>query len=163
MKGDKAIVDILNGLPAGELTAVDPYLIHGEMYSDIGFTQLATKALHESDHERQHVRALILRILFLGGTPDLARRESMTIGGTVPEKLEANLAVEYKVVGASGPAGSHSGPPRASRRVAMTTPFRCPGRCPARNVGATRGPVAGGVGFVGCVPNCAAMGAVLEN
>ena len=31
MKGDKKIIDILNDLLAGELTAVDQYLIHGEM------------------------------------------------------------------------------------------------------------------------------------
>jgi bacterioferritin len=98
MKGDKAIIDILNKLLAGELTAVDQYLIHGEMYSDWGLAQLATKALHESDHERQHARALIQRILFLEGTPDVARREKMTIGEKVPEMLAADLAVEYKVV-----------------------------------------------------------------
>jgi len=64
MKGDKKIIDILNDLLAGELTAVDQYLIHGEMYADMGFAQLAEKALHESDHEREHARALIQRILF---------------------------------------------------------------------------------------------------
>lgn len=99
MKGDKAIIDILNRLLAGELTAVDQYLIHGEMYADRGLAQLATKALHESEHERQHARALIQRILFLEGTPDVAKREEMTIGNTVPEMLAADLAVEYKVVG----------------------------------------------------------------
>jgi bacterioferritin len=99
MKSDKRIIDILNGLLAGELTAVDQYLIHGEMYSDRGLTQLAGKALHESDHERQHARALIQRILFLEGAPNLAKREKMTIGETVPQMLAADLAVEYKVVG----------------------------------------------------------------
>jgi bacterioferritin len=98
MKSDQRIIDILNGLLAGELTAVDQYLIHGEMYSDMGFTQLAEKALHESDHERQHARALIQRILFLEGKPNLAKREAMKIGETVPEMLAADLAVEYKVV-----------------------------------------------------------------
>lgn len=36
MKGDNTIIDILNELLAGELTAVDQYLIHGEMYADMG-------------------------------------------------------------------------------------------------------------------------------
>ena len=74
MKGEKAIIDILNTLLTGELTAVDQYLIHGEIYADMGFGQLATKALHESEHERQHARALIQRILFLEGTPELHAR-----------------------------------------------------------------------------------------
>jgi bacterioferritin len=99
MKGDKEIIDILNSLLAGELTAVDQYLIHGEMYADLGFAQLAEKALHESDHERLHARTLIQRILFLEGKPDLGKREALKIGKTVPKMLEADLAVEYKVVG----------------------------------------------------------------
>ncbi len=99
MKGDKKIIDILNGLLAGELTAVDQYLIHGEMYADMGFARLAQKALHESDHERQHARALIQRILFLEGKPDLSKRAPLKIGKTVPEMLKADLDVEYHVVG----------------------------------------------------------------
>jgi bacterioferritin len=99
MHGDKQIIDTLNSLLAGELTAVDQYLIHGEMYSDRGFPQLAAKALHESAHELLHARALIQRILFLEGTPNLAKRDALKIGKSVPKMLEADLAVEYKVVG----------------------------------------------------------------
>lgn len=99
MKSDKKIIDILNNLLAGELTAIDQYLIHGEMYADMGFVRLSEKALHESNHELQHARALIQRILFLEGTPNLAKREALKVGKTVPGMLEADLAVEYKVVG----------------------------------------------------------------
>lgn len=98
MQGDKKIVDILNGLLAGELTAVDQYLIHGEMYADFGFPQLAEKSLHESDHERLHARLLIQRILFLEGTPNLGKRAALKIGNAVPEMLKADLDVEYNVV-----------------------------------------------------------------
>ena len=99
MKGDKKIIDILNELLAGELTAVDQYLIHGEMYADMGLNELAEKSIHESDHERQHARALIQRILFLEGKPDLTKREPLKVGKTVPDMLKADLAVEYKVDG----------------------------------------------------------------
>ena len=99
MKSDKKTIAMLNDLLAGELTAVDQYLIHGEMYSDMGLAQLAAKALHESEHERMHARALIQRILFLEGKPDLSRREPLTIGKNVPGMLKADLAVEYKVDG----------------------------------------------------------------
>ncbi len=99
MKGDKKIIEILNDLLAGELTAVDQYLIHGEMYADLGLQKLADVAIHESDHERQHARALIQRILFLEGKPDLSKRDGLKVGKTVPEMLESDLAVEYKVVG----------------------------------------------------------------
>ena len=99
MKGDKKIIEILNDLLAGELTAVDQYLIHGEMYADMGLNELAEKSIHESDHERQHARALIQRILFLEGKPNLEKREPLKVGKTVPDMLKADLAVEYKVDG----------------------------------------------------------------
>ncbi|MCB5185064.1 bacterioferritin [Methylobacillus gramineus] len=99
MKGDKKIIETLNELLAGELTAVDQYLIHGEMYADFGLNQLAQKSLHESEHERQHARAIIQRILFLEGKPNLEKRNPLTVGKTVPEMLKADLALEYQVVG----------------------------------------------------------------
>jgi len=98
MQGNPQIIDTLNSLLAGELTAVDQYLIHGEIYADMGLGQLAEKSLHESEHERQHARALIQRILFLEGKPDLSKREQLNVGSTVEEMLKADLAVEYHVV-----------------------------------------------------------------
>lgn len=97
MQGNTHIVDILNALLAGELTAVDQYLIHGEMYADMGLPHLSEKSLHESDHERQHARALIQRILFLDGTPNLAQRAPLKVGAGVEDMLKADLEVEYKV------------------------------------------------------------------
>jgi bacterioferritin len=99
MKGDKKILNILNALLAGELTAVDQYLIHGEMYADLGLNELAGKSLHESEHERQHARALIQRILFLEGKPDLSKRDALKVGETVPDMLKSDLELEYKVDG----------------------------------------------------------------
>jgi bacterioferritin len=99
MKGDKKIIGILNDLLAGELTAVDQYLIHGEMYADFGLQQLADKSLHESEHERSHARAIIQRILFLEGKPNLEKRDSLNIGKSIPDMLKSDLALEYHVVG----------------------------------------------------------------
>lgn len=99
MQGDSQILEILNALLVGELTASDQYLIHGEMYSDFGLQHLAEKSLHESEHERQHARALIQRILFLNGTPNLTKRADLKVGSSVTEMLKADLDVEYHVVG----------------------------------------------------------------
>jgi bacterioferritin len=98
MKGDKNILDILNSLLAGELTASDQYLIHGEMYADFGLHHLAEKSLHESEHERLHARALIQRILFLEGVPNLAKRDALQVGNNATKMLKADLEVEYHVV-----------------------------------------------------------------
>jgi bacterioferritin len=72
-------------------------MLHGEMYADMGLQKLAEKALHESAHEREHAQAIIQRILFLEGKPDLSKREALQIGSTVPDMLKSDLAVEYKV------------------------------------------------------------------
>ena len=98
MQSNAQIIQTLNSLLAGELTAVDQYLIHGEMYADLGLYILAEKSLHESDHERQHARALIQRILFLEGKPDLSKRDPLHVGQSVEQMLEADLALEYHVV-----------------------------------------------------------------
>lgn len=99
MKGDKKIIDILNKLLVGELTAVDQYLIHGEMYADFGLKKLAEKSLHESEHERLHARAIIQRLLFLEGKPQMEKRNPLTIGKSVVDMLKSDLALEYHVVG----------------------------------------------------------------
>lgn len=99
MLGDKTIIDILNDLLAGELTATDQYLIHGEMYANFGFPHLAEKSLHESEHERHHARLLIQRILFLEGKPNLGKRSPLNVGSNVPAMLQSDLQLEYHVVG----------------------------------------------------------------
>ena len=97
MKGVPQVVNTLNKLLAGELMAVDQYLAHGEIYSDLGLVRLAEHTLHESDHEREHARAIIQRILFLEGEPDLASRHPMTVGKSVEEMLKNDLQLEYQV------------------------------------------------------------------
>jgi bacterioferritin len=98
VKGNKKIIDILNQLLTGELSASDQYLIHGEMVSDLGMPQLAAHMLHESEHEHLHAKLIIQRILFLEGTPNVAKRDALNIGKNVKQMLENDLALEYQVV-----------------------------------------------------------------
>ncbi|PCI54082.1 MAG: bacterioferritin [Methylophilaceae bacterium] len=98
MQGDKKIIDILNHLLTGELSASDQYLIHGETVSDLGLPQLAAHMLHESEHEHLHAKLIIQRILFLEGTPNVAKRNDLNIGKNVKAMLENDLALEYSVV-----------------------------------------------------------------
>ncbi len=97
MKGNTKIIKTLNTLLAGEITAVDQYLIHGEMYADMGLTKLAEKTLHESEHEKEHARAMIQRLLFLEAKPDLSKREGLKVGSDVADMLRSDLEVEYRV------------------------------------------------------------------
>jgi len=47
MKGNVEVLTVLNQLLAGELMASDQYLLHGEMYEDMGLQELAEHSLHE--------------------------------------------------------------------------------------------------------------------
>lgn len=97
MQGKQNVIDGLNGLLALELTAMDQYFIHSEMYSDWGLSKLHERIAHEFEDEKGHAKALIERMLFLEGTPDMVTRVPVRIGKDVPEMLENDLQVEYDV------------------------------------------------------------------
>lgn len=98
MKGNDQVIAQLNELLAGELTAIDQYFIHSRMYENWGYGKLYERIAHEVQDETQHADALIKRILFLEGTPDLSKREPLNVGRTVPDMLANDLAVELKVI-----------------------------------------------------------------
>jgi bacterioferritin len=97
MKGNKKVIDTLNELLAGELTAMDQYFIHSRMYQDWGLNKLYERIDHEFDDEKGHAAALIERILFLEGTPDMTQRAGLKIGKKVPQMLKNDLQLEYDV------------------------------------------------------------------
>ncbi len=100
MKGQPEVIAALNRLLAGELSAMDQYFIHSEMYQDWGLNKLHERIAHEFDDEKGHAKALIERILFLEGTPDLTTRDPIQVGKDVPEMLKNDLQLEYEVVNA---------------------------------------------------------------
>lgn len=97
MKGNQEVIDTLNQLLTGELSAMDQYFVHGLMYEDWGLNELHTRISHESDDERVHAGKLVQRILFLEGTPDVASREPLNIGKNTQEMLKNDLDYEYQV------------------------------------------------------------------
>lgn len=96
MRGDAEVIDYLNMLIPGELAARDQYLIHSRMYEDWGLPKLYERLDHESVEEGGHADALIRRVLFLEGTPNMSR-DDLDIGTDVVTCLEADLRLEYKV------------------------------------------------------------------
>lgn len=98
MQGNDQVIAKLNELLAGELTAMDQYFIHSRMYDDWGLQKLFERIDHEFEDEKGHASKLIERILFLGGTPDMATRASLNIGKDVPAMLKSDLDLEYKVI-----------------------------------------------------------------
>ena len=96
MQGHPEVIAYFKTLLRGELAARDQYFIHSRRYEDLGFTHLFNRMDHEMQEETQHADALLRRILFLGGTPDM-RPTEFTGGYTVPEMLQKDLALEYEV------------------------------------------------------------------
>jgi bacterioferritin len=99
MKGKDAVLQQLYKLLRGELAARDQYFTHSRMYQDWGLQKLYERIDHEMQDETQHADALIQRILFLEGIPDLSQQDGLKIGKTVPEMLQSDLDLEYKVIG----------------------------------------------------------------
>jgi bacterioferritin len=97
MHGKQKIIDALNVLLANELSAMDQYFIHSRMYLDWGLKKLYERIDHEVTDEKAHASAIIERILFLEGTPDMSKRDPLHIGADVPAMLQNDLNVEYSV------------------------------------------------------------------
>ena len=96
MKGNTAVIDCLKALLRGELAARDQYFIHSRRYEDQGLMALYERLNHEMEEETQHADALLRRILFLGGNPDMTP-VAFEPGMDVVSMLEKDLETEYQV------------------------------------------------------------------
>lgn len=98
MKGDAKVIEFLNKVLLGELTAVNQYWLHYRMLDNWGIAKLAAFERHESIDEMKHADLLAERILFLEGLPNFQALGHLRIGETVEEILKADLAAEEEVI-----------------------------------------------------------------
>jgi len=97
MQGDAHIIGDLNQLLTGELTAMDVYFVQSRVCQNWGYDKLWERLAHEVTDETRHADALIQRILFLGGHPDMASRVAFEVGETVEEMMRSDLDLEIGV------------------------------------------------------------------
>lgn len=94
MKGNQALIDVLNSLLADELTAINQYMVHSEMCANWGYERLHKLIEKRAITEMKHAEKLIGRILFLEGIPIVSRLKEVHIGKDIPKQLENDHAAE---------------------------------------------------------------------
>ena len=95
---DPKVIEILNDVLTAELTAINQYFVHSEMCRNWGYDRLAKKLRDRSMEEMNDAQALIRRILYFEGVPNVQRLHKITIGETVPEQLTLDLEIERAAV-----------------------------------------------------------------
>jgi bacterioferritin len=98
VKGNKAVIELLNDVLTAELTAVNQYFADAKMCENWGYARLASKIRADSIDEMKDAEELIERILYLDGVPNLQRLGPVKVGETVLEKLRLALALETEAI-----------------------------------------------------------------
>ncbi len=107
MRGEPKVIEYLNAVLKGELTAVNQYWLHYRTLDNLGVTKLAAHARDESIDEMKHADRLMVRIFFLDGLPGMQTLNRLRIGETVPEILQADLDLEQEAVALLRDAVAH--------------------------------------------------------
>jgi bacterioferritin len=97
-KASPKIIDLLNEVLTNELTAINQYFLHARMCENWGYERLWHKVRAESIDEMKHADAIIERILYLEGHPNVQRLGKVNIGQTVEEQLKSDMALEHNAI-----------------------------------------------------------------
>src|SRR5499425_1878798 len=98
MRGDPAVIEVLNDVLTAELTAINQYFIHHKMCENWGYKRLSSKKRSESIEEMKHADRVIERILFLDGTPNMQRLSPVRVGEDPIEQHRLDLELELEAV-----------------------------------------------------------------
>ncbi len=97
MKGNPKVIQQLNHALRDELTAINQYIVHSEMYENWKYDRLSKYIKKQSIDEMRHAEALIERILFLDGMPAMEPM-ALSVGANVKEMIASDLKLELGAV-----------------------------------------------------------------
>ena len=98
MKGDPAIIELLNEVLTAELTAINQYFIHAKMCENWGYKRLAEQKRKESIEEMKDAQVVIERILYFDGIPNMQRLNPVRVGVDAVEQHKHDLALETEAI-----------------------------------------------------------------
>ena len=98
MRGDPQVIEALNAVLTAELTAINQYFIHHKMCENWGYQRLAKKKKEESIDEMKDADAIIERILYFDGVPNMQRLSPIQVGENPIEQHKLDLAVETEAI-----------------------------------------------------------------
>jgi len=98
MQGNPQVIEALNDVLTAELTAINQYFIHHKMCENWGYAKLSARKRQESIGEMKDADAIIERILFLDGIPNMQRMNPVQVGEDAVEQHELDLAIELEAI-----------------------------------------------------------------
>ena len=95
---DPRVVELLNDALTFELSVVNKYFLHARMLDNWGFPKLGKVFYDHSIDEMRDADALIQRVLFFEGHPNIQKLNAIRVGEDAEEMLRLALEGEYAAV-----------------------------------------------------------------